>query len=238
MVAERIVADRMGYMYAIEDDHITKYSPEGDSMFYYSNKLLGHIDDLDVTLAMRPLIFYKNTNQVIVTDNTLSPQLDQTISLEQLDWQQVTHIAPSFNNNKLWLYDQANFELLLVNRQLNIEQRSGNLLQIINTDSLQPTQIREHKSKIFLNNPEIGIHVFDLFGTYYNTLHIKRIESFELYENMLISVQADSLCFFDTKLFSEKKIGLPIRDCASIAIKNDLVYCLRNDQLYRYRIKS
>ena len=139
----KIVVDKMGYMYAVESDRIIKYNPQGDSMFYYSNKLLGEIDQLEVSLALRPLIFYKNSNQIIITDNTLSAQINQTIPLEQLDWQQVTRIASSFNDNKIWLFDQSNFELLLVSRQLNIEQRSGNLLQIINLDSIEIKQIKE-----------------------------------------------------------------------------------------------
>ena len=49
----KIVVDKMGYMYAVESDRIIKYNPQGDSMFYYSNKLLGEIDQLEETEAQR-----------------------------------------------------------------------------------------------------------------------------------------------------------------------------------------
>ena len=233
---EQIVVDQMGYFYLIEHDHLIKYSPQGDSMFYYSNKLLGEIDQLDVTLALRPLIFYKNSNQIIITDNTLSEQTDQAIPLEQLDWQQVTRIAASFNDNKIWLYDQSNFEILLVNRNLTIEQRSGNLIQIINTDTIQAKQLKEHQSKLYLNNPKIGLHVFDLFGTYYNTIHLPEVEEFELYDNYIVSYRKDSISFYNTLTFSEKLISLPIDDIDDFTLKNDLVYLLKSGLLYRFKI--
>lgn len=233
---DQLVVDRMGYLYGIENDHVIKYSPQGDSMFLYSNKLLGEIDQLDVTLALRPLLFYQNSNQIIVTDNTLSEQLDQTISLETLNWQQVTRVASSFNNNKVWLYDQSNFELLLVDRQLNIEQRSGNLLQIINTDSIEARHIKEYRSKVYFNNPKKGIHVFDLFGTYYNTLHLTGVEEFELFSNYVISVRQDSLSFYNTPTFTERKVPIPLTGFDSIALKNDMVYILKSGMVFRFKI--
>jgi hypothetical protein len=232
----KIVVDKMGYMYAVESDRIIKYSPQGDSMFYYCNKLLGEIDQLEVSLALRPLIFYKNSNQIIITDNTLSAQINQTIPLEQLDWQQVTRIASSFNDNKVWLFDQSNFELLLVSRQLNIEQRSGNLLQIINLDSIEAKQIKEYQNKIFLNNPKNGIHIFDLFGTYYNTIHLTGLDDFELYNNYIVSFRNDSICFYNTIAFTETTIPTPLSDFVSITLKNELLYILRSGMVYRYKI--
>ena len=101
VVGDNIVVDKMGFMYGVGTDYIVKYNSSGDSLFYFSNKLLGEIDQLEVSIALRPLLFYKNSNQIIVTDNTLSAQLNQSIALEQLDWQQVTRIASSFNNNKI-----------------------------------------------------------------------------------------------------------------------------------------
>ena len=233
---EQIVVDPMGYFYTIEGDHLIKYSPTGDSMFYYSNKLLGDIDQLDVTLALRPLIFYKNSNQIIITDNTLSEQTDQSIPLEQLNWQQVTRIAASFNNNKVWLYDQSNFELLQVNRQLNIEQRSGNLLQIINIDTIDVRQIKEYQSRLYLNNPKIGIHVFDLFGTYYNTIHLPDVDEFELYDEYIVSFRNDSLSFYNTITFSERMLKIPIENYQDFTLKNNLVYILKAGLLYRFKI--
>ena len=236
--ASDLVVDKMGYLYGINGDQIIKYSPQGDSMFLYSNKLLGEIDQVDVTLALRPLVFYQNSNQIIITDNTLSAQLDKTIPLEQLDWQQVTRIASSFNNNKVWLYDQSNFELLLVDRQLKIEQRSGNLLQIINVDSINAQQIKEYQSKVYLNNPKEGIHVFDLFGTYYNTLHVKGASDFELYNDYIISFDKDSINVFHTKSFVSNSLKIPKESINSITLKNDLIYLLKEGIVYRYKIRS
>jgi hypothetical protein len=236
VVGDQIVVDPMGYFYTIKYDQIIKYNPQGDSMFYYSNKLLGQIDQLDVTLALRPLIFYKNSNQIIITDNTLSEQSEQAIPLEQLDWQQVTQIASSFNNNKVWLYDQSNFELLLVDRQLRIEQRSGNLLQIIDTETVYAKQIKEHQSKLYFNNPKNGIHVFDLFGTYYNTIHLTGIDDFELYNNYIVSFKNDSLSFYNTISFTENKIPVPVDSCDDYTLKNDMIYLLKSGVLYRYKI--
>lgn len=235
VVGNDLIVDKMGFIYGVGSDYIVKYNSNGDSLFYYSNKLLGEIDQLDVSLALRPLIFYKNSNQIIVTDNTLSAQLNQSIALEQLDWQQVTRIGSSFNNNKIWLYDQSNFELLLISRQLKIEQRSGNLLQIINIDALEVAQIKEYQNKVYLNNRKSGIHVFDLFGTYYNTIHLSNIDDFELYNNHIVTFKNDSIGFYNMRSFQENNLPVPIKNFNAITLKNDLLYILKSGVIFRYK---
>ena len=235
VVGDNIVVDKMGFMYGVGTDYIVKYNSSGDSLFYFSNKLLGEIDQLEVSIALRPLLFYKNSNQIIVTDNTLSAQLNQSIALEQLDWQQVTRIASRFNNNKIWLYDQSNFELLLISHQLQIEQRSGNLLQLIGLDTLDVLQVKEYQNKVYINNPKSGIHVFDLFGTYYNTIHLKNLADFELYNNHIVSFKNDSIGFYNMLSFQENKFPLPIKDFGAITLKNDLLYILKSGIIFRYK---
>lgn len=208
-------------------------------MFAYSNKLLGEIDAIDLTLPMRPLLFYRNMNQILVTDNTLTPQANQEIALEELNWPQVTLVAASFNNNKLWLYDYANFELLQTNRQLKIEQRSGNLQQLLAFDSLNPIQIKESQNRIYLNDPKIGLLAFDLFGTYYNTIHLKGIEQFDAIDaNTLIYQKGDTLGLYNTQLHEEVLVPLPDRFSNSdrVILVRSTIYLVRKDGVYQFKL--
>ena len=56
----QIEIDQYGYFYIIDQDNLIKYDNEGHTLYHYSNKLLGNIDQIDISNPLRPLLFYKD----------------------------------------------------------------------------------------------------------------------------------------------------------------------------------
>ena len=100
----QIEIDQYGYFYIIDQDNLIKYDSEGHTLYHYSNKLLGNIDQIDISNPLRPLLFYKDQGLIIVLDNTLSQQ-KEPISLNELGLYQTSCIANSNFDNGIWLYD-------------------------------------------------------------------------------------------------------------------------------------
>ena len=65
----QIEVDQYGYFYIIDQDNLIKYDSEGHTLYHYSNKLLGNIDQIDISNPLRPLLFYKDQGLIIVLDN-------------------------------------------------------------------------------------------------------------------------------------------------------------------------
>ncbi|CAN5866679.1 hypothetical protein BH11BAC7_BH11BAC7_03780 [soil metagenome] len=193
--ADKMTSDNLGNVYLIKDESIFKYDSLGVLQKTFSNKTFGAITSANATNALRIILFYKDFNRVVTLDNTLS-QNGEALTLETIGFPMTSLVAASHDNG-LWIYDMRNFELLRLNRSLEVEHRSGNLSQVLGID-LQPNFIIEKDNRLFLNNPATGILVFDVFGTYSKTLPVLQLKSFQVVDNTVIyykdgMLQADAI---------------------------------------------
>lgn len=181
--AEKLVTDNLGNAYLIDGATINKFDSIGVLQKSFSNKNFGAITSADATNALRIILFYKDFNRIITLDNTLS-EIAEATALETIGFP-LTALAAASHDNGLWIYDQTNFELVRLNRNLQIENRTGNLSQVLGI-ALQPNFIIEKDNRLFLNNPSTGIMIFDIFGTYSKTIPEKELKNFQVLDEHII----------------------------------------------------
>lgn len=174
---DRINTDEQGNLYVIKSDVVSKYDLAGNLIKTFSNKSLGNISSIDVSNPLKLVLFYKNFTKVVFLDNTLSFN-GSPISLDNIGFQQAQLACYSFNNC-MWIYDQQNMELIRLNENMQPIQRSGNILQLTGM-AMEPNFLVEHDNKVYLNNPQSGIMIFDIYGTYYKTIPIKGLKTFKV----------------------------------------------------------
>lgn len=202
----QVYTDNLNHFYTVSNNEIQKFDDKGVLLYMYSNKKLGEIHSLDVSYSLRPLVFYKNQNSIVLLDNTLSDNrtpvnlLDKEIYMPALVCNSV--------QNFFWIYDAQNYELLRVNENFIPQSRSGNLSQMISYN-LKPAHMLEAENRLYLNNPETGILVFDLFGTYIKTIPIKAIFKFKVFENELLYLKNNKLMIYNMLDHSEKERIMP-----------------------------
>jgi hypothetical protein len=193
--------DNLGNIYLIKDEELTKYLPTGKKFAAYSNLRLGRISSIDVTNPLKILVYYRDFQQIIFLDNQLSVNSD-AVSLEKLELQQ-THLVAASSNNSFWIYDKLNNELIRFNENSKRTGSTGNLKQILNTD-LNPLHMKEYNGHLYLNDPEQGIFVFDLFCTFNRLVPLKGVSDFSV-EDMQVYYRKESLiCNYHQRTFEEE----------------------------------
>ncbi|MDA3780091.1 MAG: hypothetical protein PF487_07745, partial [Bacteroidales bacterium] len=65
--------DNLNNIYLIDGADIDKQNFISGEKFHYNNEFLGEVSFLDVSNPFRILVYYKDFNQFIILDNTLSP---------------------------------------------------------------------------------------------------------------------------------------------------------------------
>lgn len=232
--AEKMTSDNLGNVYLIKDESIFKYDSLGTLQKTFSNKTFGAITSADATNALRIILFYKDFNRVVTLDNTLS-QNGEPLTLETIGFPMTSLVAASHDNG-LWLYDMRNFELIRLNRNLQVEHRSGNLSQILGIE-LQPNFLIEKDNRVFLNNPGTGILLFDVFGTYSKTLPVTGLKSFQVVDNSVIFykegiLQAEAILVNDHISYID-----PVGDSTTkdMRMERNAIFVLDEKQLIIYR---
>lgn len=219
--ADFFTTDNIGNSYLVKGDEIRKYSPQGEFMKIFSAKSLGKITSVDASNPLRVLVFYRDFASVQFLDDLLSQNGD-VISLLDLNLEQSDVVCTSFNNG-LWLFNRQNASLIRLDENLAHAVNTGNLNQLLGT-TFKPNFLLEYNGYVYLNNPDEGIVVFDIYGTYYKTIPLKGLVHFQIKENLLFYFAKGELRSYDTRLLAEYSLPFPIATDARVEKQHYYVF--------------
>lgn len=230
--SDLLLTDHLGNCYLIAGDRIRKFDAKGTFQKEFSNKNFGAISSADATNPLRILLFYRDFSRILFLDNTLS-QNGEAVQLEALGYPLTTLAATSYDNG-LWIYDQQNFELIRLNRNLQPEQRTGNLSQQLGIE-LRPDFILEKDNRLFLNNPATGILVFDVFGTYSRQLPLPGLNRFQIDDDAVIWYKNGQLHRYEMLTHEMSAYEKPVDSLArSMRIEKPIVVIQHSDSVLIY----
>ena len=199
---DNFTADNIGNVYLFEGDEIIKYSPDGDSLGIYSNKVLGNVHWIDVSFPLKPLVFFESKSQIQVLDNTLSAQ-NEVIDLTDYDLFEAEAVCSSYENNSIWIFTTDNAELVKLNYQDQTEKRSGNLNNILGKE-VNIIFMIEVDNRLYVNNDGKEILVFDINGTFIKSLNVQADFDFLVTESKVLYRNNNKFEVYDTRSFESK----------------------------------
>ena len=233
--ANIISADPIGNVYVADQHQLTMIN-RGDSIFKtFSNLRLGRLTSLDASNPMKVLLYFKDQGSIIYLDNTIS-ELNPPIYLSQYGLDQSTLACASFDNG-FWVYMPSNFELIRFNNQLEIVNRTKNIKEWIGVEQWNPIEMKESSNLLYVNDPETGIAVFDIFGGYVKSIPIFGIEKFEIWNDQLIYRKNDQIYLFNNITFTEQAFTFPdLSNPKDFDISYHRLYMLVTDKLLIYQL--
>lgn len=231
--ANIIEADGLGNIYLMNDQKISKLDLEGNVLMQNSSLTNGRIASVDASNALKIIVYYKDLSQIVYLDNLLASRGEE-IALQALGLDQVSALCRSYNDG-LWIYDQTTFELQRFDDQLQTQVASGNIAQILGFVP-HPNYIREFNNWLYVNDAEMGVLVFDWYGSYTKTIPILGSHKFVLATNRLYFIKENKIQYYilDTQQFSELP---PLDDVAiDFTIFEDMIYIITGNELLIYKI--
>ena len=172
--ARFFTTDKLRQAYVVtRKNEVVKFNSEGQEVFRYTNNLLGDLAYIDATNPFNLLLYYDEYLTVLTLDRTLNPTGE--IRLSELGLVEVKAVGLS-NDNQVWLYDEQGRKLRKLDQNGQVLFETADLNQLLGT-TIYPIQLLERNNRVFLNDPNMGIFVFDNFGQYLNTLDIKNTKN-------------------------------------------------------------
>ena len=130
--------------------------------------------------------------------------------------------------------DLQDFQLKKIDLNLQLQIQSGDLSQTIGGDIL-PNFLVEAGDYVYLNNPSTGILVFDLFGTYFKTIPLLNLKSFQVIGDQILYIENNMLMSYNRKNTIPKEIILPPHDrLVNVRIEDKELYLLTTTSLSFY----
>ena len=230
--ADTFYTDQLDNIYLVKGQNIHKISSGGTINYEFNSKRYGDITTIDVTRPLKPMLFYSDLSQIIILDNTLSVQ-GAPIDLFSKDVGQITAACVSVDDH-FWLFNLNNFELLRTDRSFKTVVKSGNLTQVVGKN-VMPNFMVEVDNWLYVNDPQKGIFIFDIYGTYARTIPVKGLNFFQVISGKIYYVNNGELHVYDTKSFTEEKIDLPVKEFDDLRVNSRRLYVLEDKLLQVYK---
>lgn len=204
---ERFTTDELGHIYALAGDELALFNLEGRQLQRNSVKTFGRITAISAYYSLKPMVFSAEQGQLAVLDNTLSVQ-GSILHLPRLGFPQVVQACMSVQNG-FWFFDERELTLARLDAQLRPLANSGRLDQLLGFTP-HPHGMQEHDGQLYLNDPQHGIIVFDLFGTYMRTIPLRGVKGFQVRGRQLFHFTDTGLWVYDMRSFAIVPVPLPL----------------------------
>ncbi len=190
----KLYVDELQQLYTLgQNNTITKYDKEGVQLFEVSDNTLGAVNVLDVSNPLQILAFHKNFQIVKIFDRTLV--LNSRIDLNQLNFFEIRTIA-SANDNRIWVFDELNQELLKIDKNGMVQGRNNDLRLRLNSNAT-PYRIIEYQNTVYMFDKVHGILIFNAFGEFVSQRNFEQGEAFSYWQGMLFFKTEAGLASYD-----------------------------------------
>lgn len=226
--------DDFGNTYVITKSEILKYNVAGELIKSFSTKRYGSIDFVDVTNPLKILVYYKDFQQIIFLDNQLTASSNM-ISLETIGLEQTSLVCTSANNS-FWLYNKQNNSLQRYSEKSQQLVKIDNLKRILDID-IKPNFMKEKSNYLYLNCPNEGILVFDIYGSFLKTIPIKNVTEFDVQNSNVFYFKNKALNEYSSQTFNTTQKVFTDSLLSTVYWQNNIFYKVFQDSLTREVMK-
>lgn len=228
---KHVKADILNNLYLFSNSKIEKHT-NSNEVYVYDNSSFGEFNSIDISDPLRIVLFNYDYQQIAYLDKTMTLK-GSIISLTDAGLGDIRLVCAA-SNNGLWLYNADNFELIRINKQLQVTHRTEKLFSYVKND-INPILMIEYGNKLYFADKNNGVLMFSINGAF--------IDQFS-------GIISDCMQWIDNKIYysnSEnwlKSYNFETKALDSVFIKNfnnkafDLnrknLYSIKNDSIFHY----
>ncbi len=231
-----LATDNLQNLYVATDKgKIIKFDKNGKQQFEYNNNRLGPVDKIAVKNPLNILVYYPDLAVIIILDRTLT--VIKELNLYDLDIISPKGVAFA-NDNSIWVYDEITAILKKLSVEGTVLFESRNLNQLVQKQ-LNPSFLQEKNNEVYLSDKENGLFVFDIFGQLKQTIPIKDIEQFQVFNQQILLWKNKQTYLLNPPILEENPFPLPTNLGAikMTVINGDLIYIALADKIEIYQLK-
>ena len=228
-----ITTDKFGNAYVVnEKNQALKINNQGDIVKYHNINSFGQLSLMDATNPLKIILFFEEYATLVLLDRTMTET--GRLTLYEKGFNQVNAVCSS-QDNHIWIYDAVEYKLKKLDDNLNVVEESEDITTQLGI-MVSPTFILQQDNYIYLNDPEKGIFVFDLFGTYYKIIPLKGITDFQKLNDQFIYYKNGKLNAYNLATLNLSVIDLPVctEEIIDVHIQSNRLYLLHKKGLALY----
>ena len=218
--------DHFGNIYTIEGTELRKYSSNKEVLSNFSDALLGEITSIDVSNPLRIQLFYKEFNQVLYLDQSLSSIADPIDLYFYSDNE--TQLCCDASSGGLWMYNRDDNQVFKVSRQGEIINKSGLLTSYFK--EVTPSKMIEYQENLYFLIPLKGLVILNKFGNFIQQIPLAKISDF-CFNNQELLYFKNFTWFKYNPMMTSDSIIFKIKGSGKSRIQSNKIYLFSEDQI-------
>lgn len=231
--ADRFIGvDHYKNTYFIKDQVLHKKG--GDGNFMFNDFQLGRITSVDIINPLNVVVFFQDTNTVILLDNKMNEI--QRINFNNLPQFMNVSTATNAGSNSLWLFNVGTQQLELFNYRSSVQTVVSHPF---------PGKLLSQASNFnyCFTLTEAKLYAYNVYGSLLNEVPSEGYEKIVQQNENLVALQENSLYYIpdfarrNKEVPGEtKKLELPEITIKDLQLINDFLYIYDSENLYTFKL--
>lgn len=214
-----ISTDDQGNIFVGDKAKLTKLDINGKFIANYRPAIQGKISGIDAKDPRRILLYYKKyafvqfLNQELASAASLSTySVNSTpvpVDLAKLNLDYASLVCLDTYNEEYWVYDENTTDIVLIDKENQIDFRADDLGQLMDEDP-DPNFMIMEGNRLFINNPSTGVYIFDENGSFVRILPLMGLKKIQAYKDLLFYTTSNTLIVHHLQTGEESYNPLPV----------------------------
>lgn len=213
--------------------NLFQFDSTGKEVNHFSPQVQSTITSIEAANTMNVFIFYRDLQKYLILNRFLFQQDLTDFNKEEIGF---AYMAGLSLDNNLWIFDNFSFSLKKYDLQLHNNTIETPLELILSPDVYNINLIREYQNKVYLNNLNEAIIIFDNLGNHNITLPFKT-SYFNFLNEEIYFIDGSKIVLYNPFKHSKRTLTIPFEEeykfCLLIG-KNVLLF--KHDLIDFYRV--
>ncbi len=241
VTARFLTSDFLKSAYIINNkNQVIKYDSTGTVLSMFNEERYGKLTSIDATSPFNVLLFYKDFSTLITTDMRLNNK-----RLYKLSTLGLTNVSAAClaNDNYIWVYDMNDGKLKKIDHNYQIIVQSLSLPQLLG-ETVEPNFLVESNGLLYMNVPNLGVIMFDIFGTFYTAisnsdLGTDQLNDFQVVDHKIVYFKDEYLFIYDIATRAQEAIAVPSSGSAQkVRVEKGRLFMLNEDNTLNFYMQT
>lgn len=161
---------------------IFQYNGKGERLNLFSPTRQGRLHQLEAAWTVNIFSFSADLQEYRILDRFLNLLSEKGFFQTEV---QLAKAATLGNNNIIWVWDESDLNLKILDYRRNLITQSQPLNLILNLENLNVVEIREFKNRLFMNVKNEGVFLFDNQGNFLKKINLQTDQRLSFYKEHL-----------------------------------------------------
>jgi len=175
--------DLQGNLYiSTKEGAIVKFDSSFHELISYAAEKTIPVTSIDVSNRFRIFGFYRNDQSYIILDQSFRKLNENSFDPRIIGSGVAACLAA---DEMIWIFDELDFSIKKLNPSLNQIVINVRMPMVTGADHYSIIQMETYQNRLYVNNSEDGVYVFDGFGNFLKKLRISTNHLFHIFREKL-----------------------------------------------------